>query len=66
MSKGRILETTLCIWEATLFGKESFLRLVKCIARLFVASARLELAVAGGEDQGAATVKFSAAGSKNS
>ena len=57
--------STLDIWEATLFGKESFLRLVKCIARLFVAGASLELAVAGGEDQGAATVKFSAAESKS-
>ena len=39
--------------------------MTKGISRVAAASALHELAVAGGEDQGAATVKFSAAESKS-
>ena len=60
------VDSTLCILGTTLFWGLSFLRLVNCVIRLVVSRTLLELAVAGGEDQGAATVKFSAAGSKNS
>ena len=50
------------------FGDHAFLgiELFKISQLRDSARTLLELAVAGGEDQGAATVKFSAAGSKNS
>ena len=47
------------------FGERELFKISQLPPRLLVASASLELAVAGGEDQGAATVKFSAAESKS-